>query len=172
VWRRDPIVQDTFFGKKICGVPGGLPYSQVQRVDKYGNCPSGYEECSRQTNDENTICYPKDKMDQCPINVISFAKNDEIPTVFESRKLNDEWSVIFSHRSDALPVRTGIVSKGFPCFRANQHFEESADTSQKYPLEISEVDSCPEEANTHEKYDLRYNITQPDFKISEFDLQT
>lgn len=41
----------------------------------------------------------------------------------------------------------------------NKHyFEESTDKFEKYPLEISETATCPEEHNTLAKYDTRYTV--------------
>ena len=61
--------QFRFYGKFFCGLPGGKPFALVNRVDpETGECPDEYEPCSRNTSDENTVCYlPEDHPTSCPI---------------------------------------------------------------------------------------------------------
>ena len=64
-----PQSQFKFYGKFFCGLPGGKPFALVSRVDpETGECPDEYEPCSRNTSDENTVCYlPEDHPTSCPI---------------------------------------------------------------------------------------------------------
>ena len=56
-----PVFQNSFYAKKICGIKGGLPFSNVTRPDPTTKeCPEGTQPCSSKTKTDNTICYPPD----------------------------------------------------------------------------------------------------------------
>ena len=72
----NPISQTDFGGKSVCGVRGGLSFSEVLRPNLQNECPSGTSACSQTTNSENTVCYPPEQHDDaCPITEIKFVQN-------------------------------------------------------------------------------------------------
>lgn len=79
IYAREPILENTFFGQKICGRRGGDPFVTVTRVNSEGKCPEGTAACSNKTSAEDTICYPaRDLSEKCPINALKFISFQEI----------------------------------------------------------------------------------------------
>ena len=73
-----PVIQGQFFGKRVCGKKGGLPFSQVVRPVN-GTCPEQTTPCTNQTSPENTICYPPSEHAQkCPINGLNIVDQSQV----------------------------------------------------------------------------------------------
>ena len=52
----------------MCGSKSGEPFLNVTRPDPTTlNCPAGTVACSTKTSADNTICYPPDELEKCPI---------------------------------------------------------------------------------------------------------
>ena len=78
--------------KTICGKRSGTPFANVTRPEiETGLCPEGTTPCSNTTAPVNTICYPTERHDLCPVTQVFIAdetqgndyKNDELYTVLD-----------------------------------------------------------------------------------------
>ena len=68
------VYQNSFYGRKICGLQGGEPFITVTRPNiTTSECPEGTLPCSTATSPTNTVCYPSEKLESsCPITEIKF----------------------------------------------------------------------------------------------------
>ena len=69
-----------------------------------GKCPAHSEPCSSETSETNTICYPTDELDNCPITAINFqtvAKKSELKDISDTDKIE-----FFSDQNAATDLET------------------------------------------------------------------
>jgi len=88
---RNEVVEDTFFGQKVCGRRGGDAYVLATRANSTGHCPDNKTACSNLTNAEDTICYlPEDLKMNCPVNALKFVRTttNETTSGFSTQRFN------------------------------------------------------------------------------------
>ena len=101
-------------GKIICGKRLGFPFTNVTRPQiETGVCPEGTTPCSNATAPLNTICYPLERHDLCPVTQIFIAneaqgidlKNNEAYTVLDLIE-NDSQNrfLVYSKLQDNPPI--------------------------------------------------------------------
>lgn len=122
----EAVNQTSFYGKYICGVRGGDPFSTVVRPDsKFDRCPIGTQRCSKSTSLEHTVCYPPDEMDtKCPITDLKIVQNKDLRSYpkssYKRRTFNSTSTLVYSKtKGDNLPIGTTKVEHR-PCAKPNQ----------------------------------------------------
>ena len=132
--------------KTVCGILGGKPFLEVDRVNPLDKkCLAGMARCSNVTNDENSICYPKDRLDDfCPVTGIVFYKKDsqEEKDMLAAGNLTDGWKkmdvydgyVMYYTKTDvdSLPI-TSTKLAFRPCMHPHQ--VETSPENDFYNLE-------------------------------------
>ena len=73
IWGKDPISQDKFLGKRLCGKRGGPTYTELKRANEKNECPEDLKLCSNNTSFEDSIC--TNDTEKCPVNEIKFVKD-------------------------------------------------------------------------------------------------
>ena len=92
---------------EICGKTGGQSFSNVQRPDTIGQCPTGTSPCNPDAAAINMVCYPDDTHDtNCPITEILFVETAQLGNYdnYTSAVFNDTVTLIWKKDSDALPA--------------------------------------------------------------------
>lgn len=109
IWGRDSIEQSIYYGKQICGKRGGVTYKDATRANADGDCPSGFEACSKNTSPADTWCVKNSHDEECPVNDIAISNVKK--NGFTAQLLNDEYYFMYSKTSDERPIMKFFVGE-------------------------------------------------------------
>ena len=94
-------------GVNICYKRGGEPYLTVPRVDENGACTEGYTACNNVSS--QSVCYPDDQMDLCPIVAMNWTDNyEKDQAAYIQSQLDDYHSVVLTETE----IKTGVTLIG------------------------------------------------------------
>lgn len=116
--------QGQFFGKRVCGKQGGLPFLNVTRVNETLVCPEGTLPCTDKTSSDNTICYnaTESPLDVCPILSMEFVNNSSLSVLSSGQssiQFNSTTYIVWSKDVDSLPATTMKVEYN-PCMNPEE----------------------------------------------------
>mmetsp|Transcript_25960 Transcript_25960/g.34779 ORF Transcript_25960/g.34779 Transcript_25960/m.34779 type:complete len:96 (-) Transcript_25960:143-430(-) len=82
------VLMGQFNGKRVCGKAADFDFMTIVRVQKDGNCPSGYQACNPGSKHDNIVCVPDEGRDPretlCPINSLEIHRKPDLPTQEEA----------------------------------------------------------------------------------------